>query len=192
MATTFTTRLASLTENEFDQFHGFVETTSRMAGRIKKYWTDIGLHFPGVSTPWSAVFVSFFVKSAGATNAEFKFAAAHSEFVFEAIKNAKNGIGVFRGRPISEYAPKIGDIIQNNRNGNSFDFNHAASHHSYESHTAIVVEHRQDGNGKYVRTIGGNESDTVGDKVIRLKPNGLIRQPSADPARFICVIENLK
>lgn len=192
MPTTYAKRLASLAENEYDQFHGFHETNSRLAARIKKYWNDIDLSFPGVGVPWSAVFVSFFVKTAGATSSEFKFAAAHAKFVFRAIKNANNNTGVFRGRRLSEYAPKIGDIIQNNRNGNTFDFNFAANNDSYESHTAIVVEEGTDGNGRYVRTIGGNESDTVGDRIVRLKANGLIKQPSTDPKRYICVIENLK
>ena len=68
------------------------------------------------------------MKNAGATAAEFKFASAHSKFVFKAIKNAQNNTGVFRGRPITDYAPKIGDIVQNNRNGNSFDFVFAKGH----------------------------------------------------------------
>lgn len=192
MRTTYATKLASLAEAEFDQLHGSHETTSRMASRIRKYWTDIGMQFPGVGTPWSAVFVSYFVKCAGATAAEFRFADSHSEFVFKAIRNARNEEGVFRGRRISEYAPKIGDIIQNNRGGNSFDFDHAAAHQQYASHSAIVIEEGSDGNGRYVRTIGGNEADTVGDRVVRVRSNGLIRQPAADPTRFVCIIENLK
>ena len=192
MATAFATKLASLAEAEYDNYGGHHETTSRMATRIRKYWGDLGLGFPGVSTPWSAVFVSFFVKSAGATSSEFRFAPRHSEFVFQAIKNGKAETGVFRGRPIVSYAPKIGDIIQNNRNGNHFDFAHAAANHAYESHSAVVVEEGSDGSGRYVRTFGGNEADNVGDRVVRLKSNGLIKQPLADPTRFICVIETLK
>ncbi|RWB20416.1 MAG: DUF2272 domain-containing protein [Mesorhizobium sp.] len=163
-----------------------------MATRIRKYWADIGLPFPGVGTPWSAVFVSTFVKWAGATAAEFQFAASHSQFVFAAIQNAQNGVGVFRGRRLNAYGPKIGDIIQNNRSGNTFDYSYAAAHKNYESHSAIVVEEGADGSGRYVRTIGGNESDTVGDKIVRLTAGGLIKQPSTDPHRYICVIEDLK
>ncbi|MER8873380.1 DUF2272 domain-containing protein [Mesorhizobium sp. M0814] len=192
MPTTYAAKLASLAESDFDRFHGFHETTTKMSTRIRKYWTDIDLHFPGVGTPWSAVFVSFFVKSAGATAAEFHFAAAHARFVFAAIQNAQNSVGVFRGRRLNGYAPKIGDIIQNNRSGNMFDFDFAAAHNDYESHSAIVVEEGVDGNGRYIRTIGGNEADTVGDKVVRLAVSGLIKQPPTDPHRYICVIENLK
>ncbi|KQU69820.1 hypothetical protein ASC75_06630 [Aminobacter sp. DSM 101952] len=192
MATSFERKLASLAEAEFDQFHGFHETTPKMAARIKGYWTSLGLHFPGVGTPWSAVFVSSFVKRAGASASEFKFSPRHSEFVHRAIANMKSGTGVFHGHPVSAYAPHIGDIIQNNRNGNTFDFNFAAGNMAYESHSAIVVEEGTDGNGRYVRTVGGNEADTVGERVVRLTSSGLIKQPAADPSRFICVIETLK
>ena len=192
MPTAYARKIASLAESEFDQFHGFHETTTKMSNRIRKYWTGIGLSFPGVGTPWSAVFVSFFVKSAGATAAEFHFAAAHSRFVFAAIQNAQNNAGVFRGRRLTAYAPKIGDIIQNNRSGNTFNFDFAAANKNYESHSAIVVEEGVDGNGRYVRTIGGNEADTVGDKIVRVTAGGFIKQPSTDPSRYICIIENLK
>ena len=192
MPSTYAKKLAAFAENEFDVYHGFHETTTKMSTRIKKYWMDIGLPFPGVGTPWSAVFVSFCVKSAGATASEFKFAASHSVFVYTAIKNANANTGVFRGRALTSYAPKMGDIIQNNRSGNTFDFAYATAHANYESHSAIVVEEGVDGTGRYVRTIGGNESDTVGDKVVRLTAAGLIKQPATDPTRYICIIENLK
>lgn len=192
MATAFATKLADMVEAEYDQFHGYHETTSKMASRIRTYWTGIGLNFPGVSTAWSAVFVSFMVKSAGATAQEFAFSSAHSEFVFEAIANQTNGSGVFRAHPINAYAPKIGDIIQNNRLGNKFDYAHARANKSYFSHTAIVVEEGSDGSGRYVRTVGGNEGDTVGDRTVRLKPNGTIQQPKSTPSYYICVIQNLK
>lgn len=192
MATTYAKKLAALAEAEFNNFNGLDETNSAMAARIKKYWTGLGMPFPGVATAWSAVFVSFFVKSAGATSSEFHFSARHSEFVFHAIKNQVAGTGVFRAHPISGYAPKIGDIIQNNRNGNTYDYAFAKANSGYKSHSAIVVEEGVDGSGRYVRTVGGNESDTVDDKIIRLNASGLIKPPSASPKRFICVIQTLK
>lgn len=192
MPSRFASKLASLAENEYNQLGHLHETTTTMVARIRKYWDDIGLSFPGVSTPWSAVFVSFHVKAAGASAEEFKFSSQHSQFVFKAAKNAAQETGVFRARRIDVYAPKIGDIIQNNRDGNSFDFQHAASDNDYKSHSAIVVEEGQDGSGRYVRTVGGNEGNKVGDSIVRLRSSGLIRQPSSDPSYYICVIETLK
>jgi len=192
MASDFAKRLAKLAEREYDNYSRLHETTATMQRRIKWYWSSIGMRFPGVSTPWSAVFVSANVKKTGATASEFKFAAAHAKFVHATIRNAISGTGVFRAFPVSEYAPKVGDIIQNNRNGNAFDYRYAKSHDSYASHSAIVVEEGSDGSGRYVRTVGGNEGDRVGDRVVRLTNTGLIGQPSSAPRYYICVVQNLK
>jgi hypothetical protein len=192
MPTPFALNLAKLAETEFNTYNPLHETHPKMAARIKKYWHDLGLPFPGVGTAWSAVFISAHVKWAGATPAEFKFSPRHSEFVFEAIKDFSSSTGVFHGRDVVNYAPKVGDIIQNNRGGNTYDYAYAKAHNGYKSHSAIVVEEGVDGFGRYVRTVGGNESNTVDDKIVRLKPSGLIKQPAADPTRYISIIQTLK
>lgn len=192
MPSSFASKLASLAEAEYTKFHVYKETDPDLAKRIKQYWVGIGLPFPGVSTAWSAVFVSFFVQSAGASAAEFSFSARHSEFVHQAAQNAANGVGVFRAWPVASYAPKIGDIIHNNRDGNSYDYAYAAANNAYYSHSAIVVEEGVDGNGRYVRTVGGNEGNSVGDRVVRVNASGLIKQPPTDPKYYISVIETLK
>jgi hypothetical protein len=81
-------------------------------------------------------------------------------------------------------------LIQNNRNGNRFDFAFAKSHKRYESHSAVVVETGEDPQGSYALTIGGNEGNSVGQKLARLKSNGLIKQ--RQNSAFIYVIQNLK
>ncbi|GJH29317.1 DUF2272 domain-containing protein [Caballeronia novacaledonica] len=146
--------------------------------QIQKYWTDLSFKFPGVQTPWSAVFVSWCVKRAGATKANFDFAEAHSEFVHQAILNAQKGVGVTKAFAPSQYAPQPGDIIQNNRSGNHYDFAFAAAHASYESHSAIVVEVGSRGTEMYAKTIGGNESDSVGMKEVPLNNEGFIKDPN--------------
>lgn len=140
MASKYCTDLAKICEDLHDRFHLINETDEPLRSQIKRFWQDIGLPFPGVATPWSAAFVSSCVKKAGATAAEFKFAAAHSVFVHKAIANAASNSGVFRGVDIATGKPEIGDIIQNNRGGSTFDFNFAAGHPNYQSHSAIVVE----------------------------------------------------
>jgi hypothetical protein len=134
--------------------------------------------------------VSWCVKQAGATANEFKFAMAHSVFVNQAIKNASNGTGVFQGFDISVQAPAVGDIIQHNRGGNTFDFAFAKTHTNYVSHSVIVVEIGQDNQGGFAFCIGGNESDSIRRSVVRLNAQGFIKQRSGNP--FICVIKNLK
>lgn len=190
-ATPFAKRLVEITQQQYLTYLNMDEADSKLCKQIQKYWTEIGFQFTScVSLPWSAVFVSWCVQKAGATSTEFKFAQSHSKFVHKAIANQLNNIGVFRGRKISEYQPKIGDIIQNNRNNNSYDYAFAAQNNSYESHSAIVVEVGEDSIGKYALTIGGNEGDSIRIKEIRLNVNGIIKQRLSNP--FMVIIENLK
>jgi hypothetical protein len=187
---TFANKLASIAQDQHDTFHMISEADPKLCKQIRKYWTDLRLGFTSCTkVPWSAVFVSWCVKQAGATSAEFTFAAAHAIFVNQAIKNAINGTGVFQGFDITAQAPHIGDIIQNNRGGNTFDFAFARTHTKYESHSAIVVEVGHDTDGPFALTIGGNEHDSIRRTLVRLDAQGLIKQFSK---HFICVVKTLK
>lgn len=187
VATPFQKKLATIAQQQYDKYHLLRESQYPLAGQIREYWKGIGA-FPGVETPWSAVFVSWCVRQAGATPNQFKFAAAHARFVHAAIANAKANTGVFLGRPVDQYAPKLGDILQNNRGKVKRDFAYAAKHDAYASHSAIVMEVGSDNRGLYLRTIGGNESDSVGLKEVRLDAKGRVK--NAD-GLYISVIETL-
>jgi len=182
-------KLAAIATEQYDLFHEFSENDPQLAAQIKKYWSATSSSFTSVSVAWSAVFVSWCVKQSGATKNDFFFHPAHSQFVFVAIQNAKAGTGVFRGFPITDYAPQVGDIIHNNRDGGTIDFATAAKQKQYTSHSAIVVETGVDADGAYARTIGGNESDSVRRKRVALNNKGLIIQRKLSP--YISVIQNL-
>jgi hypothetical protein len=51
----------------------------QLSAQIKRYWQGLGFKFPGVKTAWSAVFVSWCVKTAVASAKEFVFARAHAK-----------------------------------------------------------------------------------------------------------------
>lgn len=188
--TPFARKLVTIAEQQHTTYHAIDERDPQLARQIERYWVDLGAKFPGVGAAWSAVFISWCVKQAGATAAEFHFSARHSTFVYHAIQNARNQTGLFRGLPIAQYPPQVGDIIQNNRGTAKYTYAFAAKNAQYASHSAIVVERGADANGDYVRTIGGNESDSIREKIVRLTPTGLIRQREKGP--FICVVQNLK
>jgi hypothetical protein len=190
MVTDFDRRLAELCRQQHGAFHQFTENDPPLAAQIATYWTGLNLPFPGVGTPWSGVFVCWCMKQAGATAREFKFSPRHAIYVKWAIDNLEAGSGLFRAHPIDAYRPLVGDIVQNNRSGGTIDYAHAAEHDNYESHCAIVVETGTDSAGRYVRTIGGNETDTVGVKRISLDADGSIQQRQRSP--YICVIQSLK
>ncbi|PTQ79315.1 uncharacterized protein DUF2272 [Nitrosospira multiformis] len=188
MATTFSKRLVNIAIKEHQKYYLIREQQEPLTSQIQNYWTDVS-PFPGVSTPWSGVFISWSVRQAGATADEFRFAAAHARFVRKAIQDYKNQLGVFHGRNVDDYAPKVGDILQNNRSGNSFDYSYASTHSEYESHSAIVIEVGADHLGRYLRTIGGNEGDSFGLKEVRLDSDGYVKNPKG---LYISVIETLK
>lgn len=186
----FCQKLADIAENQYNKYHLIDENDEPLSSQIEKYWTDLGFDFPGVGEAWSAVFVSWCVNQAGTTKSEFTFTAAHAKFVFDAIANQQANKGVFRAQEVSAYVPKIGDIIQSNRLGKKYTYKYAATHDAYKSHSALVIETGIDSLGKYALTIGGNESDSVRNKIVRLDNSGLVQQREANP--FICVIQNLK
>ena len=187
----FAKKLASVAQQQHTKFQFTNEADPLLCKQIKKWTEDIGFNFTSCTkVPWSAVFISWCVKQAGATREEFKFAMAHAVFVQQAIRNASNGQGVFQGFEITAQKPAVGDIIQNNREGNNFNFAFARTHSQYVSHSVIVIEIGQDTGGGFAFCIGGNENDSVRRSVVRLNANGFIKQREGNS--FICLVKNLK
>ena len=185
----FQKRLATIAQDLHTKFALMRENEPPLAAQIQSFWSDLGMPFKNVGVPWSAVFVSGCVKQAGANEQQFRFAAMHSEFVFRAIKNLGDPNAVFLGREVGKYAPKIGDILQNNRDPDKkMDFAFAARNQFYSSHSAVVHEVGVDTKGRYLRAIGGNEGDSVGMKEVRLDASGFVKNPTG---LYIAVVETL-
>ncbi len=182
--------VSQLATQQYESYNDDNETDPQLRTQIRRYWTELGFQFPGVATPWSAVFVSWVMRTAGASATEFKASTAHSRFVFWSIRNKQNNTGHFWGHRLATYAPKVGDIIQNNRGNQTIDYDFAAAHEAYQSHSAIIVNLGSDSNGRFAITVGGNEGDTVGRKRVALDSQGHVVQRDSNP--FICVIENRK
>jgi hypothetical protein len=184
MPSQFAKDLADIALGQHSQYHLLHESSSKLCTQIQAYWQGISPGFSScTAVPWSAVFISWCVKQAGATSSDFAFAAAHSVFVHDAINNPR----AFEGLPLNKHAPQIGDIIQNNRGGSTHDFAFAKANKSYKSHSAIVVEVGDDTDGRYALTVGGNESDSVRRTRVDLDNNGFL---SGLP--YICVLKNNK
>lgn len=191
-STAYARRLVAIANAEFESFHEITESDEPLRSRINQYCREIGIAEPDDISDfaWSATFVSWCVKTAGATAAEFKFNPTHAVFVKAAIANADANKGVFRARPIDEYRPKVGDIIHRNRNNGSITYKQARIRSNYPSHSAIVVEIGSAHGARFARTIGGNESDSIRATKVPLTSDGFVAQRDSNP--FICVIENLK
>ena len=191
MASAFAKRLASVAADQHSRFQFMNEADPLLCKQIRAWTEDIGFTFTScTAVPWSAAFISWCVKRAGASKEEFKFAMAHSVFVHQAIKNATKGEGVFHGVAISEEPPEVGDIIQHNRGGASFDFAFAKTHSSYQSHSVVVIEQGTDSAGRFAFCIGGNESDSVRRSTVRLDAKGLIKPRPGNS--FIALVKTRK
>ncbi|WP_203424082.1 DUF2272 domain-containing protein [Sinorhizobium sp. BG8] len=188
-----TTRsVVDVAQGELATYGGIAEGDEPLRSHIDDYWRAANAnpaHFSPTEDAWSAAFVSYCVRRSGATQDQFNFNIRHSEFVFTAIKNEEHDRGDFRGYAITEYAPKIGDIIQNNQPGYDFSFSYARTHSQYPSHSAIVVGFETRNGVRHAITIGGNESNTVGRKLVPLTAGGFVRQ-RANTNHYISILEN--
>jgi lysozyme family protein len=184
--------LIAVARGEYDAYHTITESDEPLRSRIDAYCRGIGIPPPDdiAAFAWSATFVSWCIKTAGATRQEFTFSAAHAVFVRAAIANADRQIGVFRARPVDIYAPRLSDLIHRNRSGGTVTYAEARIRSDYSSHSAVVVEVGEDRVGRYAMTIGGNESDSIRMTRVDLDAAGMVRQHAANP--FICVVQDLK
>jgi hypothetical protein len=190
--------VVTIAETEFDHFHGINEGSEPLRSRIADYYEAAGgsrnLDPTLDENAWSAAFVSFCVKRSGATAGQFRFSMLHSVYVNAAIANADANRGVFRAHRITEYAPRLGDLIHHNRSGGVITYDSARTNADYPSHAAIVVDFEVRNGVRNAVTIGGNEflsggTGTVGKKFFPLDATGLLNQSSIGP-RLICVVEN--
>lgn len=198
----FARRLVMIAEGEYKTYRGIHETDPRLKKRIyDTYLADLrkadpnnklGWAMPPQITkwPWSATFVSWCMLTAGATRTEFALSVRHAWYIKDSIANQDSNNGLFRGRPLIDYAPRPGDLIAMNRSGGKVTYDQARTMESYDSHCAIVVELTEKGGKKYAITIGGNEGQSVGRTEVELTAAGLVKQRSEDP--FIGVIQTLK
>ena len=190
--TAYVTALVAIASAEYEAYHGISESDEPLRSRIDTYCTGIGIAPPSdiAAFPWSATFVSWCIKTAGATAQDFTFDPTHAVFVRAAIANADSQVGVFRARPVENYVPRIGDLIHRNRSGGAITYAQARDRSDYPSHSAIVVDVGEDQLGRFATTVGGNEHDSVRKTRVPLNANGMVVQTSSNP--FICIVQDLK
>ena len=167
---------------------GHKETEKGYYKRIGLYWQDgTGQHLDGRDTehPWSAAFISYVMRTAGVTQEQFPSATAHSRYIHFAMQNrVHNTAGaVFIGQRLTEYKPKLGDLVCTSRAGSHMTFDKAIKHKDYTSHCDIVVSVRTDEIG----VIGGNVSDSVSMKFLKIDAAGSLIDKTAP---WFAILEN--
>lgn len=140
--------------------------------RVGLYWQD-GADITGIDGrnhdwPWSAAFVSWVMRTAGA-GSRFKYNAQHSVYVAQAIvdKLHNNTAAGYWAVRLNEERPAVGDIVCWARQaGISYDNTHGGD---YEGHCDIVVEVQP----TQILVVGGNVGDSVTKRPLRLE-NGFV------------------
>jgi hypothetical protein len=107
-----------------------------MHSTLADYWrTGTGVNVPESSLaspafqmahPWSAAFISWVMRQAGAGSA-FRYAAAHSVYVAAAKQNRLSNNGnPFQAYRIAEVSPAPGDLVCKGRDGSGATYENSA------------------------------------------------------------------
>lgn len=124
-----------------------------------------------IKHPWSAAFISWVMRKAGAGN-NFRYSAAHWRYTCSAKKNKiNNNDNPFKAYPVGAVKPEIGDIVCKRRSLSTANYKNICRGH--KTHGDIIV---LTGKSK-IQTIGGNLSDSVSIKQVALNEKGLINDP---------------
>jgi Uncharacterized protein conserved in bacteria (DUF2272) len=163
---------------------GKVETDDGFWDRVGVYWkegTNTNLNGLNTDEPWSATFISYIMRNAGLGN-QFYYSIAHRDYINRAIiaKQNQDTTKLFWGHKISQYTPKIGDLVCYARQN---DLSYENRPEGYASHSDIVI----DIVGKELLVIGGNVKDSVTLKHLKLDNNGILVD---NQFRWFTILEN--
>lgn len=176
----------SVAETEWDSFGkqvydinghlthaGHTEGEEGFYERIGTYWLDgTGTH--GVDgrnhdMPWSAAFISWVMKTAGA-GIRFRYSTQHSVYIYQGIRdflNKREEAGFWTLR-LNERKPQLGDLVCWSRQS-GIDYDHQSGG-NYSGHTDVVTEVSKG----QVSVIGGNVGDSVSRRILRADSSGFL------------------
>ena len=119
--------------------------------------------------PWSAVFVSYVMRNAGAGPA-FAYSTAHQNYIRAARQNRLSGniANPFWAFRATEVAPRPGDLVCASRANSGATYDNIGDPPFRAAHCDVVVETQP----ARIRVVGGNVNQTVGDKWLRTLPDG--------------------
>lgn len=161
------------------------EGSSKTMERLRKYWKE-GTNTSNsdsyyINTPWSATFISYLFKKAGAGK-DFKYNPSHSSYIVSAIKNRKeNNKNPFKGYKPNEVKVEEGDLVCFPRQA-GINYNSVGN---YKGHCDLVVKVED---SKAV-SIGGNVSDSVTKTIVPLK-DGKIDMSKQNKGYFVVIKNN--
>lgn len=122
--------------------------------------------------PWSAAFISWVMRKAGAGRA-FKYSSAHAAYIKAAKDNRiANNDNPFKAYRVTEVAPKVGDLVCKSRAGSGATYENIRV--GLPTHCDIVTDVQPN----RLLTIGGNVSQSVSMTPVSTDARGLITSPN--------------
>ncbi len=123
---------------------------------------------------WSAAFISFVMRMAGA-GPSFPYAESHSVYINAAVEETQNGLGQYaiQAEPPDAYAPVVGDLICYGRDGAATLKYTDLPAGRFTGHCGIVVAKQPD----QISIIGGNVEDAVALTHVPVTDQGMLAGP---------------
>lgn len=143
------------------------DASSRESGWTARY-NEFGVPYDGISPAWSAAFISYIMRAAGAGD-RFPYSSLHATY----INAAATGNRILQAQPPETYAPQPGDLICYGRAGaQSLRFADLPAP-SFLGHCDIVVWAQAGA----LTVIGGNVSAGVTMKHVPVTATGTLAAP---------------
>lgn len=182
--------LVDVAARECERLSGSKRGEPLLDEAIARYCRDLAVD-PGADLRgfhYSAVFVSWCMRRAGAAEDVFPACVAHWQYAKRALLAADTGSGLLQARPIETYAPVPGDLLHLNRDGGRLTLERVAQLPRYLSEGGIVTAiDRTRGTLAYV-IANVPPTGSVGRQTLDVDRDGLIRQRAVDPV--ICILES--
>jgi len=180
-----------------------VETESAMTATLQDYYrTGVGSTVAASDLqsgswqgghPWSAVFISWVMRQAGAGSA-FAYSTAHREYVSAAKRNAETGntANPFWAYPVEKIAPEVGDLVCADRDGGGgcggVTYATVDNGTAWSTHCDVVTA--VDRAGRKLTAVGGNVSDSVKAKTIAIDAQGfVVPQQPGQTCRYFAIVK---
>ena len=194
--------IASTAEQEYRRWHPaggkpLVETDPSATPILQDYYrTGVGTNVSAgqlqsadfqAGHPWSAVFISWVMKTAGAGHA-FAYSAAHQNYIRAARRNRLDNdtTNPFWAYRATELAPQVGDLVCTARENSGATYDNIADRRSRKTHCDVVTAVRP---GE-LRVIGGNVRQNVDAKTLRTQSDGRLRLDGKQSGYFAVIRAN--
>ena len=149
---------------------------------LKAYWSATNHSYDQMrSQPWSAAFISYVMKTAGAGK-DFPYATSHSTYIVKAIQNRLANTGRFKGYKPEEKPLEVGDLVCAPRSGSGAGYNTTGA---YESHCDLCVAIDKKNNQGIL--VGGNVSDSVSKTYVPLTKDGRVDKTKTSKNYFVII-----